>query len=225
MAEVRPQRDADFVFGRLIRMGNFLRLSATFWKELSKYAFGLGLLAFVVWSHWRPADPESGPGLADALQRPIHLQPLLIAACLGAVCNLVMFIRWYLLVRAHNLPVRLGTAIRLGSIGLFFNTLLPGAIGGDFVKAVALARSQERRTVAVATILFDRAVGLTGLFFLATVAAGVSWLLDPSVFVEHPALRRVVVVNVAIFGGIVGFWELLRFLPQWRADRFAGRLS
>ena len=53
--------------------------------------------------------------------------------------------------------------MRLGMIGIFWNTFLPGAVGGDIIKATFLAREQSRRTVAVATVIMDRALALWAL--------------------------------------------------------------
>ena len=97
---------------------------------------------------------------------------------------LITFVRWYILVRAQDLPFSMANAMRLGSIGMYWNTFLPGSIGGDIIKAAFLAREQSRRTAAVATILFDRVVGLCGLFWLITLLGSVSEL-DRTWAVRH----------------------------------------
>src|SRR5262249_38520042 len=87
------------------------------------------------------------PGIKDVLSRPPHVAPLIAAAGFFSIGLLGTFWRWYVLVRAQDLPFRLSDAFRLGFIGYFFNTFLPGSIGGDFVKAACIAREQSRRTV------------------------------------------------------------------------------
>ncbi len=82
---------------------------------------------------------------------------------------LLAFLRWYLLVRALGLPFRLKDAYRLGFIGMLFNFVIPGAVGGDFVKAAYLCREQGTRTGPIASVVVDRIVGLLGLFLLACV--------------------------------------------------------
>ena len=84
--------------------------------------------------------------------------------------------RWFLLVRAQNLPFTLTNAMRLGMVGNYFNTLLPGAVGGDVIKAVFLAREQSRRAVAIATIILDRIIGLCGLVWVVAVLGSLFWL-------------------------------------------------
>lgn len=91
-----------------------------------------------------------------------------LAWYLGGVT--LAFTRWWLLVRAVELPFTLREAFRLGWIGMFFNMVIPGAVGGDVVKAAYLMRDQDRKSRAVASIVIDRLVGLLGLFVLAGIA-------------------------------------------------------
>lgn len=88
---------------------------------------------------------------------------------------MLAFVRWWLLVRAVDLPLALRHAFRLGWIGMFFNLVIPGAVGGDVVKAAYLVRDQDRKARAVASIVIDRLIGLLGLFLLAAIAGGVAW--------------------------------------------------
>src|SRR6266480_3568104 len=69
-----------------------------------KYGLGVVLLAYVIWRNWNAPPGSESPGLADALSRPIQILPLLLAGviCLSGV--LLTFLRWYVLVRAQQLP-------------------------------------------------------------------------------------------------------------------------
>jgi uncharacterized membrane protein YbhN (UPF0104 family) len=192
-------------------------------KTLLKYSIGFGLLAWVIYSNWETSS--SGPGLRDALARPLRITSFALAGLCTGMSALVTFSRWYVLVRAQDLPFTLLGAIRLGAVGYFFNTFLPGAIGGDLVKAVALARSQSRRTVAVATVLIDRAIGLWGLLWLVALLGGWFSLTDNPVLRENVGLRAVVRSAWGIVAATVVTWALLGFLPEWRAQRFARRLT
>ncbi len=90
---------------------------------------------------------------------------------------LVTLVRWYFLVRALDLPFTLGGALRVGLLGIFYSTVLPGSVGGDIVKAAVLARGQSRRTAAVATVLMDRAIALWGLVWFVALLGGIFWVL------------------------------------------------
>src|SRR4029077_20694250 len=118
---------------------------------------------------------------------------------------LLTFVRWYFLVRAQGLPFSLTSALRLGMIGFYLNTFLPGAVGGDLIKAAFIAREQSRRTVAVATVIIDRVIGLCGLFWLVVLLGGAVWLAgDPAIDRERSlqtilaAATAVVVVSLIV---------------------------
>ncbi len=200
-------------------------------SSAGKYGLGIGLLTYVLWANW--------PGLTSALQEPlqeqglpftlpnvlglVHVGSLTLALliCLGAV--LLTFVRWYLLVRAQGLPFTLANAMRLGLIGYFLSTFLPGSIGGDLIKAAFIAREQSRRTVAVATVLFDRFVGLWGLVWLVALLGGTFWIHGDLAGESETILQSIVLSAAGIVGVSLVVWVLLAVLPI-NAEHFAGRL-
>jgi uncharacterized protein (TIRG00374 family) len=203
-----------------------------FWI-LCKYGLGLGLLGYVVWKNWSyhpDGDSSKTLGLVTALDKPIHFLPLIIGLVLCSASVLLTFVRWFILVRAQGLPFTLPNAIRLGLIGTYLNTFLPGSVGGDIIKATYIAREQNRRTVAVATVLIDRGIGLTGLFWLVAVVGSSFWaggyleqmVSDPA---AAQTLEFIVSVALGLMAASLAFWILLGFLPQRRADKFAWRLG
>ena len=174
---------------------------------------------------------EVSRGLAYIWQRhvvegePIHLGYLALAFVIALAAVLLTFARWYYLVRAVDLPFRLIDALRLGFIGLFFNTFMPGSVGGDVIKAAFLAREQNRRTVAVATVIMDRAIALWALvWFVALLGAGF-WLGGLLVGQGAEQCRLIVSLAWGIVGASMVVWIGLGLLPPHRAERFAGRLS
>ena len=192
-----------------------------------KYLLGLGLLAWVIWANWEPAE---GQGLRHALQKDIAFVPLMLAAGLILSGILLTFVRWYILVRAQGLPFTLSGAVRLGLIGYYLNTFLPGSVGGDIIKAACIARQQSRRTVAVATVLLDRVVGLCGLFWVVALLAGIFALngqLDrlASATESAAALKTIALGAGALAASSLIFWLLLGVLPAARAEAFADWLA
>jgi uncharacterized membrane protein YbhN (UPF0104 family) len=193
-----------------------------------KYGLGLGLLAGVVWWNWGKGDDK---GLGSLWEKhvvhgePVHYHALALAAvaCLTGV--LLTFVRWYVLVRAQDLPFTLGNALRLGLIGFSLNSLLPGSVGGDIIKAAFVAREQHRRTVAVSTVLIDRAIGLWGLGWLVVLSGGLFWWSgDLARSPAAAALQTILLTVGGLIGASVLVWLLLGFLPARRAERFARRL-
>jgi len=98
-----------------------------------------------------------------------HLLAAGFGIALTAVCITMM--RWFLLVRALDLPFTKRDAFRLGFIGYLFNFLTLGIVGGDLLKSIFIARQQQgRRAEAVATVVVDRVIGLYALFVMASGA-------------------------------------------------------
>lgn len=193
-------------------------------KGLIKYGIGFGLLAWVIAKYWD--DKDGNPGLKTLLGGPIDYGWLLVAAGLLAVGLSLQLFRWYLLVRALDLPFTVRNAFRLGMVGVFYNTFLPGSVGGDLVKAYSIARAHpERKTRAVATVIADRALGLFGLILFVAVLGSAAWAGGNPQIIANADLRWLIKLMAAIAGSAIAGFLLLGLLPQRRADRFAGRLK
>lgn len=193
-----------------------------------KYLLAVVLLAYVVYKNW---SPEGGKGLEYVFDRhfvqgqPIQWWFLAGGFFIYAFALMVTLIRWYFLVRAQDLPFTAPDAMRIGLVGFFFNTFLPGSVGGDIVKAAALAREQSRRTVAVATVIMDRVIALWGLVWFVAILGGVFWLAGQ---LEGEAGERSKLVvgaaGITVAASLV-VWFVVGLLPDRRAARFASRLS
>jgi uncharacterized protein (TIRG00374 family) len=195
---------------------------------IAKYGLAFGLLGWVVYRNWAP---PGAAGLRGIWQRhfvegqPIHYEYLAAAFAIYCTALLLTLLRWHLLVRAQGLSFRVSDAIRLGLVGFFYNTFLPGSVGGDVIKAYAIAREQSRRTVAVATVIMDRVIALWGLFWFVAILGGIFWItgaLEGSAAEWSKFIVSTAVIIVAVSTLV---WVLLGLLPQHRAERFAGRLS
>jgi uncharacterized protein (TIRG00374 family) len=157
--------------------------------------------------------------------KPIQYQFLILAVVLVTASLLLTLVRWYVLVRAVELPFTIANAIRLGLVGFFFSTFLPGSVGGDLVKAAFIAREQSRRTVAVATVIMDRVIALWALVWLVALSGGVFWLTGLLRGEAAQTSTRIILGAAALVGVSLAVWFLLGLLPAYRAERFAGRLE
>jgi uncharacterized membrane protein YbhN (UPF0104 family) len=189
---------------------------------IGKYVVGFGILGAVIYKYWEPSAEKGSPGLGDLLRGPIAWEWLLACFLLIVVASSLQIVRWYLLVRSLNIPFKLWRAFQLGFLGLFGNAFLPGAVGGDFLKAYFLAKdSPGQRTRAVSTVLMDRGLGLFGMILFAAVMGSIGWANDDPHILANAELQWMVKVTAAIAGGgILGFL-LLGFLPQRHVDRLA----
>jgi hypothetical protein len=79
-------------------------------------------------------------------------------------------------------------------------------VGGDIVKAILLARDhRSRKTVAVATVLLDRILGLLALFMVGAIAS-----LMPIDVPDDPKLKLcTLLLWVGTVGGLVGVGLML----------------
>ena len=160
-------------------------------------------------------------GLAELRHRQLNWWFLSGAIVCVVAATLLAIARWHLLVRALGIPFRFRDAIRLGLIGQLLSYVGPGVIGGDVFKALFLARGQaSRRTMAVATVLLDRIVGLLSLFILGALMTLAMRGLPVS-----PETRIVTgLLWVGTVCGVLGFtivlipgstrWWLVRQLPR-----------
>jgi hypothetical protein len=100
-----------------------------------------------------------------------QLNPLIfIVALAGYIAGQVaVAFRWWILLRTQGIFISLGSAIRLVFLGLFYNNFMPGAVGGDLVRAWYVTKHTEKRFEAVLSILVDRIVGLVGSVVIAVV--------------------------------------------------------
>lgn len=144
-----------------------------------KWLVALGVLAWLYYGH-REA-------VSQIAQSPKAWGYLGLALGVILSCSLLTFVRWWILVRAQRFEFPLSQAIRLGFVGLVSNFVAPGAVGGDIVKAILMARGQpQRRTTAVATVILDRILGMLGLFLVGALTT-----LVPSGALDHPDLKSV----------------------------------
>jgi hypothetical protein len=100
---------------------------------------------------------------------------VLLAAILVFTAVVFTVERWRRLLWAVDVHIGFGSAFTLTFIGAFFSVVLPGAVGGDIVKAYYLAKGQSQRAALVTTVIFDRLLGLYTMILMATLAGAVVW--------------------------------------------------
>ncbi|HEX3997270.1 MAG TPA: lysylphosphatidylglycerol synthase transmembrane domain-containing protein [Pirellulales bacterium] len=133
--------------------------------KLLQWGILLGIVAYLVRDIYRN---DSFGELWNEPKRWHLLAAALVVTFLGV---LLTIIRWFWLLRAHDLPLSLRDALRLGFLGFLLNFVSLGAVGGDLFKAIFAARKcHARRAEAVATVVIDRLIGLYVIFVMASVA-------------------------------------------------------
>ena len=99
--------------------------------------------------------------------------PWLTFFVVGTVFLLIVInnYRWLLLLQGQKIHSTVRQTLPLTFIGLFFNLAMPGAVGGDVIKAYYIAQDQPGTKLRAATsVLMDRVVGLYAMAIIALTA-------------------------------------------------------
>ncbi|HSW62660.1 MAG TPA: lysylphosphatidylglycerol synthase transmembrane domain-containing protein [Dissulfurispiraceae bacterium] len=176
----------------------------------------------------------SGDALLDTLRQATPVAFAGAVACyLAAV--VLSCLRWRMLIPQ---TIGLRRLFSLYMVGSFFNTCLPGLVGGDAVKAYYLAADLRNEaacppkggrvdealqhgnapySVAFASVFMDRYIGLAGLLALGLFAYPFGR--------EHLASLSLVWAFPAVFAGFLAVSLLLMFLRLPGKIRFLATLS
>ena len=124
---------------------------------------GVGFLGLFLWLY-------GGGHIVQSLarERPSFFLATIVLYLAGQVMSAY---RWILLARLSGLAGRARDYLTYYFIGMFTNLFVPGLIGGDAARAAYLGLRPRRMGEAVASVVADRGVGLTALFWFAAVTA------------------------------------------------------
>jgi glycosyltransferase 2 family protein len=171
-------------------------------------ALAFSLLGLVIW--------QNRVQIRAVFSKPLDLKLLGLALAVYFVAMIGTFVRWYTLVRVIEPRFKFRSTLLLGFIGMVFNLVIPGAVGGDLIKAAYLVRMRIRKTQAVASMVIDRILGLLGLFILAAIAGGFAWTLAPT-DVRKLIMAAWVAVVLGVFALVVIFSQVLTHMfPRLR---------
>jgi hypothetical protein len=156
-----------------------------------------------------------------SLLKDIHFFAFFSAVLLYIIAQLLSTVRWKLLLPD---TLRIKKLFSLYLIGSFFNTVLPGLIGGDAVKAFYLYRVTGRGGLTVASIFMDRYIGFVMLIIICTLAFpfGYSYFHNSPVSWVFPFIVLIfIITSFLIFGfrfgkGIQILSELYDYFHSYR---------
>ncbi len=176
-------------------IGSKKKWSDPFWK-FAKPLIGIGLVYYVFRS--KMIDFST---LQTLLWSPRHLMwGFAVICCSLLVCSA----RWLFLIRPQGMNLSYGNLIELTFVGNFFNTFMPGSVGGDVVKAWYVAgKEPTRKAKAVYTVFFDRVIGLAVIVFYSAVTL----LFFPEWLQGNPQLKLVAICiwSFTALSFLVGF--------------------
>lgn len=103
----------------------------------------------------------------------LYRRPELVAVAAALLLATIPLgaLRWHLLLRCQGFMLPFRKTLEVVLVGQFFNTFLPGAYGGDLVRAGYIYHGARRQAGnLLSSILVDRLSGLAGLIILGIVA-------------------------------------------------------
>lgn len=163
-------------------------------KQILKILVSLALIAFLLHS----------TGIENTVARlsKANLWYIPVGVVLYLFAQYLSTYRWKFLGEALGFKRSMRELYDYYLIGMFSNQFLPGAIGGDAVRMVFLARATDRRKrEALLTILAERGVGLAALLILTGLVC-----LTP-VASPIPLHYRLVMLAMSA-AGLIGFLVL-----------------
>ncbi len=122
---------------------------------------------------------------------------LLGAFLLFFFLNVLVFLRWFFLLRGrgiHIFPPRLFLSYL---VSLFFNLIFPSTIGGDAVRTLDISRHTQRHSSGIlASVVLDRVSGFLGLVtvLIFSLLFGYNVFNDASIFLVTGILLFFVIV-------------------------------
>jgi glycosyltransferase 2 family protein len=146
----------------------------------------------------------------QAVFRGLDYRYFLLSLGVYAVCQALLALRWWLLLRAQSIHLRIRTTVHLHFVGLFYNNIMPSSIGGDFLRAWYVTKHTHKRIEAALSVFVDRAVGLLSilvmaLFSYALFMKGMAPLQagTATLSTEDPKTPINLLITVVIAGGIL----------------------
>ncbi len=154
--------------------------------------------------------------LSDVKQRLLHANYWWMLA--GVVCYFcsMVFSSWRLLSFFKSIDLRLDPRFnfRLYLLGIFYNLLLPGGIGGDGYKIYLLHKRYNLPAKRVFwAIAFDR---LSGLWAIGLIIVALK------IFIPQIEINIAIPLGVFVIGSLIYYFVVKRFFPDFSKHFFKG---
>ena len=130
----------------------------------------------------------------------------LVAAAVGLLVleTFNLTVRWRLLLAGMGVPLPFRDVYRMVAGANIASLIMPGANGGDALKAALVAAATPSRTRGIASMLLDRVIGLCALLLVGLIAGAASWSTAPSV------VRNLTLVSGGLAAAVLAALFLLR---------------
>lgn len=187
-------------------------------RTKSALIFAGKLLVTIALGYWLVSSRTLDAGSLRVLGQPrllLATVALFLVVTIGAAA-----VRWTVLLRAYGISVPPLRAAALQLMGLFFNAVIPGNLGGDFVKNLYVVRGRPVDVVALAVT--ERLLGM-----IALIWAG--WLLtlaNAGYVLGQPALAPWLgILTILALGSVAAPVVVVLLLPRLLPKGLPGLLG
>ena len=97
----------------------------------------------------------------------LSLGRILLVILLIFISRIATFARWHVLLQIDTIKVSWKDSLRLTFAGLFAANFLPTTIGGDVVRLAGALRLKVSGSLAAASLIVDRLIGMAGMAIVA----------------------------------------------------------
>lgn len=129
------------------------------WKNLLKWGGTLVSLGLFVWllskMDWQAAW---------SILKNMPIYSCILAILLLILGQFMNSLRWYVLLKAQNVPITILEAFKIFLGGSFASNFLPSTIGGDSLRFLAIAKITNDQPLSLASVILDRVVNLIATF-------------------------------------------------------------
>jgi hypothetical protein len=176
------------------------------------------LLVAIGLAYWLVSSKTLDAGSLRVLREPslvLHTVLLFFAVSIGAAT-----VRWMVLLRAYGISVHPVRAAALQLMGLFFNAVIPGNLGGDFVKNLYVVRGRPADVIALAVT--ERLLGMIALIWAGWLVT----LANAEYVLGQPALAPWLgVLSVLAISAVLGPLFVVLLLPRLLPGKLPGVLG
>jgi len=150
-----------------------------------------------------------------------------LSCLIFAFSNCVFVFRWGLLLRTQDIHIPYFAALKLHFLGLFYNNCLPGAVGGDLLRAWYVTHHTDKKVEAALSVFVDRAIGLGCTVIMASFCY---WLILKSEDMQGFEIARrvsdgngLISTLIVVIAFVIGFMLLVVLLLSF-TEKGRGRL-
>ncbi|TFB10615.1 flippase-like domain-containing protein [Candidatus Marinimicrobia bacterium MT.SAG.3] len=101
----------------------------------------------------------------------VRFDLLILSYAFSVLTVFLMAYRWKILIKQKNISVRMLKLLRIYFVGIFFNTFLPGSIGGDVKRALDLSNTVGGKSVSLSIVITERLIGIISLFVMGMLSS------------------------------------------------------